>query len=244
MGLEAYISTEQLRKLRARHAAPSTSQPDNGRLSKRRKGSHELAGARMSGCHKEDQYAAGDVFVLDDDGGVLGNVPSRDMSGSERRRIHNILDDNDPRMLLQSCLQEEDISDDDDDGGGGALSEEGDELDVFRLTQRVPPSSADHHEIDNVATHDDSGEGQEEHGMIELRFVDQNRHEFSIRALSESTFKYPCSKFVEHAQEHGWITNGSNDIKKYVFDGDIVDIEKHTPSDFGMEDGDTVDVHY
>ena len=228
VGLEAYIPTEKLKKLREQNVVPGASR---GRPSKR---------PRNTGCSRKEPLSSPeerrygdveDVFVLDDDEGeAIGSLPSRDLERRERRPAD---DDDDTRMLLQTCLQDDDYAEDDD----GALSEEGDELDVFRLTQRVP--LPEEPETDKAEV---SGDGQED--MIELRFVDQNRHEFSTRAFIESTFKYPCSKFVDHAKMQGWIADGEKNIAKYVFDGDIVDIDKQTPNDFGMEDGDTVDVYY
>lgn len=179
--------------------------------------------------HNED---IDDVFVvLDDEDRALGSLPSREEGNPGSRHRHRHADD-ETRVLLQSCLQDDEYANDEDE----ALSEEGDELDVFRLTQKAP--------LPQLPTTDtaEASDGQEE--MVQLRFVDQHRHEFVTRAFIESSFRYPCAKFAEHAKAEGWIPEGEENIEKYVFDGDRVEIDKQTPSDLGMEDGDTVDVYY
>lgn len=237
VGLETYISSDRLRKLKAQNskydAGPSTSQP-SGRQAKRQRDVHSICES-----NRDEYRDVGDVFVLDDDEETgLGNLPSRDIKKDGARR--KSMDANDTRTLLQTCLEQDDIVPEDDD----PLSDEGDELDVFRLTQKSAPS--DHVISKECCTpseqeHEDC---EEQETMIELRFVDQHRHEFMIRALHDSPFDYPCSRFVEHAQAQGWISQGVQSIQKYVFDGDILDIQKDTPKQLDMEDGDTVDVHY
>jgi len=226
--LDAYMSTDMLKKLRQQNVVPSTSRGRPLKMPKR--SNYEIADFETS---KEEQCGEmEDVFILDDEIGALGSLPSREEEKpwSQKRQRD---EDDETRQMLQSCLQDEDYIEDD----VGGLSDEGDELDVFRLTQKVPLTQEPI--MDKAEANND-----EQDDMIELRFVDQNRHEFSTQAFSDSTFKYPCAKFVEHAKAEGWISQGEQNIAKYVFDGDIVDIDKQTPSEFGMEDGDTVDVYY
>jgi hypothetical protein len=231
VGLDAYIPTERLKKLREQKVVPGVSR---GRPSKVRKRTQYAIGDAVSSKPDKDDDVDDVFVVLDDEDGALGSLPSREEGHRGSRHRHG---DDETRMLLQSCLQDDDYLDDGDDDNGGAVSDEGDELDVFRLTQKVPVP-----ELPATDSGEASGDGQED--MIELRFVDQHRHEFVIRAFTESSFRYPCAKFVEHANAEGWISQGEENIAKYVFDGDKVDIDAQTPSELGMEDGDTVDVYY
>jgi len=79
--------------------------------------------------------------------------------------------------------------------------------------------------------------------VISIRFLDAKRHEFVTDAVVRNSFDYPVSKFVEHAVGAGWI-GGRGDVDRFVFDDEVLQVGEDTPHGFGMEDGDTIDVHY
>ena len=107
-----------------------------------------------------------------------------------------------------------------------AVSERGDDVEVVEMMGVSSPGSL--------------GAGG---GMISIRFVDARRHEFVTDAVLVNSFDYPVSKFIEHAVGAGWI-GGKQDVDRFVFDDEVVEVGVDTPHGLGLEDGDTVDVHY
>ncbi len=151
-------------------------------------------------------------------------------------------------IALRACLQDDDVSDpevasdeDEDLKRIKAMREKRArqelEAEVAFVTEYASPSKRAGDEAG------DFGGGGREGDLIELRFVDKQRHEFVTDAVPTSTFDFPCSKFVAHAIEHGWVKS-EDDVLRFVFDDEELSRTEHSPQMFDMEDGDTIDVHY
>ena len=149
-------------------------------------------------------------------------------------------------IALRACLQDDDVSDvevasedDEDLKRIKAMRETRAKLDaeVELVAEYGSPSRLRGVEVGGLEG------GEREGAMIELRFVDKQRHEFVTDAVPTSTFDFPCSKFVAHAIEQGWIES-EEDVLQFVFDDEQLSRMDHNPQMFDMEDGDTIDVHY
>ena len=167
-----------------------------------------------------------------------------------RRRSEGNLDAARVQKALRACLQDgDDVSD--------VASDEDEEL---RRIKEIEENEVRRREQRSVGVGVGVGvspvkafAGAEEHvgdqiehfggEVISIRFLDAKRHEFVTDAVVRNSFDYPVSKFVEHAVGAGWI-GGRGDVDRFVFDDEVLQVGEDTPHGFGMEDGDTIDVHY
>ena len=151
-------------------------------------------------------------------------------------------------IALRACLQDDDVSDVE------VASDDDEDLKRIKAMREKRAKQELEAQLDLVAEYrppskcadiDEGGvDGGERGGdLIELRFVDKQRHEFVALAVPTSTFDFPCSKFVVHAIEQGWIKS-EDDVLQFVFDDEELSRTEHSPQMFDMEDGDTIDVHY
>lgn len=192
-------------------------------------------------------YESFDDDSGDDDQGKAGGRKKKRQREPEEEDMEGLKAQN----MLRSCLQDDEVSslsgsDDDDDEIMKRVMELREKRKLI-LQQRERAAG----DVEGVCDPErlESGAGTVSNGvpgndtLIELRFVDKNRHEFTTDAVATSTFDFPCSVFVKHAVEQGWI-NCEEDILKFVFDDEALDRTKQTPQMYDMEDGDTIDVHY
>ena len=149
-------------------------------------------------------------------------------------------------MALRACLQNDDVSDVD------VASDEDEDLKRIKVMKERWAKRELDAEVQLISEYTsptkpeiDIGEptGGGGGNVIELRFVDSQRHEFVTDAVPSSTFDFPFSKFVAHAIEQGWIKS-EDEVLQFVFDDEVLERTEHNPQMFDMEDGDTIDVHY
>jgi hypothetical protein len=183
-----------------------------------------------------------------------GRPPKNAPRQLEQNAEDNVEDDMDglkAQHLLRACLQDDEVS---------SISGESDEDEDLRRLKEMKQNNQKRkelieslqqgcdvkvvEEIAGTAGPSAAGGAKEgASGLIELRFVDSRRHEFTTDAVPTSTFDFPCSQFVAHAIEKGWIES-EKDVLRFVFDDEALDRTSATPQMFDMEDGDTIDVYY
>jgi hypothetical protein len=221
VGISAYMTSEQMKRMRSQGYASGHTELEFAELKKRKHSSDGECDDFMLGC------------IGDDDLGTMPSMPLESQGDEKKKKkkkkqdMANLQKDDGlskAEDLLKSCLEDplsDELSDQlicDDEEDDVALPSK-----QMEVAQKIV---------------------QDAGSMVELKIVDNKNREFEIIAMFDSTLDFPCMKFEEHAKKEGWVEDAETIYFKYIFDGVTIDPKLNTPADFDMEDGDIIEVYY